>query len=57
MAVVCCRRCGRRIINEGGMWVDPEATGDDLVWRETCDANDTFPSEHEPEMTEEGASA
>lgn len=26
---------------------DPEATGDDAVWRETCDSHDTFTAEHE----------
>lgn len=56
-----CRHCGRRIIYEvagrvgvrsdvePGSWIDPEATGDDSVWRETCDAHDTFTAEHEPE--------
>lgn len=43
-----CRYCGRRIIEEGGRWIDPEATGDDAIWRETCDAHDTFTAEHEP---------
>lgn len=44
-----CRHCGRSIIRDGDRWVDPEATGDDSVWRETCDAHDTFTAEHEPE--------
>lgn len=45
-----CRHCTRTIVNEGGAWIDPEApvTGDDSVWRETCDAHDTFTAEHEP---------
>lgn len=43
-----CRHCGRSIANESGVWVDPEATGDDGVWRETCDSHDTFTAEHEP---------
>lgn len=43
-----CRYCERRIINEGGRWIDPEATGDDSVWRESCDSHDTFTAEHEP---------
>ena len=44
-----CQHCGRVIIfdDEDG-WVDPEATGDDRTWRETCDANDTFTAKHEP---------
>ena len=45
-----CKHCWRRIVHdkEDG-WIDPEATGDDRIWRETCDANDTFTAEHEPE--------
>ena len=44
-----CRHCSRSIGQEpGGAWVDPEATGDDSVWRETCDAHDTFVADHEP---------
>lgn len=44
-----CRHCSRPIVNENGRWVDPEATGDDSVWRETCDSHDTFTAEHEPQ--------
>jgi hypothetical protein len=33
---------------ESGEWVDPEATGDDSIWREVCDSHDTFTAEHEP---------
>ena len=44
-----CRYCGRRIVLVEGVWVDPEATGDDKVWHETCDAHDTFTADHEPE--------
>jgi len=43
-----CFHCGRNIINVDGWWIDPEATGDDSVWRETCDEHDTFVAEHEP---------
>lgn len=43
-----CRHCGRRIIFVAGSWIDPEATGDDSVWSETCDSHDTFTAEHEP---------
>lgn len=45
-----CRHCHRDIVadpTEG--WVDPEAAGDDEVWRVTCDQHDTFTAEHEPE--------
>lgn len=35
-----CRRCGRTIYyNPTDGWIDPEATGDDSIWRETCDEN------------------
>jgi hypothetical protein len=46
---VSCLHCGRAIERdlELGTWVDPEATGDDSVWREVCDAHDTFQAEHE----------
>lgn len=44
-----CRHCSREIVRDAdGRWVDPEATGDDEVWRETCDAHDTFVADHEP---------
>ncbi len=43
-----CQHCERVIELDDGIWVDPEATGDDSVWRETCDANDTFEANHEP---------
>lgn len=44
-----CRHCERGIELDGDRWVDPNATGDDDVWRETCAAHDTFAAEHEPE--------
>lgn len=44
-----CRWCGRDIALEDGTWVDEDATGDDEVWRESCDQHDTFTAEHEPE--------
>jgi hypothetical protein len=47
-----CRFCQRLIINDNGTWIDPQATGDDSIWRETCDAHDTFVAEHEPDPTE-----
>jgi hypothetical protein len=42
-----CGHCGRGVVNVGGKWIDPEATGDDAVWRETCDGNDTFEANRE----------
>lgn len=36
-----CIHCERPVLQVNGGWVDPEATGDDVIWRETCDANDT----------------
>lgn len=49
-----CRHCNRRIVLRNGSWIDPQATGGDWVWRETCDAHDTFVADHEP--TEQEAS-
>lgn len=43
-----CLHCERPIVYEDGAWIDPDATGDDSVWRETCDAHDTFRADHEP---------
>lgn len=48
-AVETCRHCGRTIMLAGDVWIDPEATGDDEIWRETCDAHDTFIADHEPQ--------
>lgn len=42
-----CKHCGRVIVQADGAWIDPEATGDDAIWRETCDEHDTFTAEHE----------
>lgn len=45
-----CKHCGRPIVlSEKGVWVDLDPTGADSVWRETCDAHDTFTADHEPE--------
>lgn len=52
-----CRYCHRRIIRADEGWVDPEATGDDSIWRETCDAHDTFTAEHEPITSQEKEAA
>lgn len=43
-----CIYCDRELIEDEGIWVDPEASGDDEMWRETCDMHDTFAAEHEP---------
>jgi hypothetical protein len=43
-----CVHCRREIHLVDGAWIDPAATGDDSVWRESCDAHDTFTAEHEP---------
>ena len=44
-----CVHCSRDIVQDAdGRWVDPAATGDDSVWRETCDSHDTFVADHEP---------
>lgn len=47
-----CQHCERTIIPEDGGWIDPEATGDDSVWRECCDSHDTFIADHEPAVTD-----
>jgi len=58
IVIIVCRHCARPIENdpEDG-WVDPEATGDDSLWRETCDENHhTLAAKHEPfPQTEEDA--
>lgn len=45
-----CKHCQRPIFLIADSWVDPEATGDDAIWRETCDSHDTFTAEHEPQV-------
>jgi hypothetical protein len=47
--MITCRYCHRVITLVNGRWIDPEATGDDSVWRETCEEHDTFEAEHLPE--------
>lgn len=47
-----CKHCGRGIVAADEGWVDPEATGDDSIWRESCESHeDSFTAEHEPEGT------
>jgi len=36
-------------VQVNGQWINPEATGDDSIWRETCEDHDTFIADHEPE--------
>jgi 7,8-dihydro-6-hydroxymethylpterin-pyrophosphokinase len=36
VCIHCDREIGR---DKDGRWVDPEATGDDSIWRDTCDSN------------------
>lgn len=53
MNAATCRHCDRSIVlDDDGRWIDPEAGYDDEngdgMWRETCDAHDTFTAEHEP---------
>lgn len=44
-----CKHCDRDIVKVDGTWVDPQATGDDAIWRETCDNNHLDrAAEHEP---------
>lgn len=51
-----CAGCGRDIIRDAaGRWIDPRATGDDSIWRETCDASETFTAEHIPTTERETA--
>lgn len=48
--MTACRHCARDIVRDAeGLWVDPEATGDDSMWRETCGGLETWPAEHEPD--------
>lgn len=44
-----CKHCDRGIVEVDGAWIDPTATDDDSVWRETCDANhEDVAAAHEP---------
>jgi hypothetical protein len=48
--LVNCEHCQRAIIYRHGQWVDPCATGEDHIWREVCDSNDTsWQAEHNPQ--------
>lgn len=52
MSESTCRYCGRGIELHDGYWIDPEAHGDDSIWREVCDEHDTFVADHEPTIVE-----
>lgn len=43
-----CHYCARPIAFEDGQWIDPDARGDDAMWRETCDGVESWPAEHYP---------
>lgn len=44
-----CEHCQRSITYDGGLWVDPLAIDDDVMWREVCDHNtEDFQAYHEP---------
>lgn len=45
-----CQHCQRRIIEREGEWLDPNASGDDRIWRYVCDGNieEIYPY-HQPE--------
>lgn len=42
-----CKHCERDVFLTDEGWADPNATGDDEIWRLTCDGNEAWPSEHE----------
>ncbi len=48
-----CVYCNRAVTMTDDGWADPEATGDDEIWRLVCDENDSFLANHEG--TEVGA--
>lgn len=43
-----CQHCDRTIVETDEGWADPEATGDDAIWRFVCENHDTITAEHEP---------
>lgn len=42
-----CRLCRRTIAFVSGEWIAPEATGDDAIWRETCENGKGMIAAHE----------
>lgn len=56
MNIATCKHCDRAIVEVDGAWIDPAATGDDSMWRETCDANsEDVVAAHEPAVSVIGA--
>lgn len=45
-----CIHCHRDVTLTDEGWADPEATGDDAIWRFVCDENGSFPANHEGEQ-------
>jgi hypothetical protein len=45
-----CKHCQRQIVETENGWADPLATGDDSVWRFSCDTNDSFSAQHAPTL-------
>lgn len=43
---VPCAYCSRPVVLTAEGWADPQATGDDLMWRFTCEGVEHFLSEH-----------
>jgi hypothetical protein len=44
-----CKHCERQILDSPDGWIDPEAYGDDSIWRESCQGNTDDPwAPHEP---------
>lgn len=44
-----CVHCSREIVLDDSVWVDPEADGDDIIWRDVCDSHDSFVATHDPD--------
>ena len=44
-----CKHCQRIIVEREGEWIDPNASGDDRIWRYICDEHDTLQANHEPQ--------
>jgi hypothetical protein len=43
-----CLHCQHPITQVADTWMATDATGDDVIWRESCPDHDTFTAEHEP---------
>lgn len=42
-----CIYCNRAVTLTDEGWADPNATGDDEIWRLVCDQNGSFPATHD----------